>query len=276
MPVVEIQKKKNPTKSKMDFNCQFCKRSFSTASNLTKHENKCAGRVLEIQKLQLEIKYRDKELEKNGKMLESAHDKINELEKVLRTTKTAPIYNISIRKLIQNSYPDAPHLDQLDHYSIIHEDDKIDLTQDLLYFYKKNILDKYLGDIIIKYYKKENPEEQSLWSTDSARLNYIVKELIASKRSQWSEDLKGIKIKKYIVEPLLNYIKEYINDQIDILHEQIAEAKRDQCINITVKQVTLGEIREKILNGTLKDEVIKYITPSFRFNTEKTDTLITV
>lgn len=279
IPVVEtIEEKnpKNPKQSKTELKCQFCQREYSTVSNLTKHENKCAGKKLELHKLQIEMKYKDKELETRGKALESANKKINELEKALQNTKTAPTYNISIRKLIQTSYPDAPHLAQLNHYSIIHEDDEIDLVQDLIYYYKKNILDKYLGDIIIKYYKKENPRDQSMWSTDSARLNYIVKELMTSKRSQWSEDLKGLRIKQHIIEPLLNYIYEYVNDQIDDLHNQLEKADANTCRKIAYKQTLLGEIREKILNGILKDDIIKYITPSFRFNSDKTDALIMV
>ncbi|ARF11999.1 zinc finger protein [Klosneuvirus KNV1] len=267
--VVKTEHIVNHKKSPKDYNCQFCKRIFTTSSNLTRHERVCAGKVIEKKELELELKYKDKELE-------NAHKKINELEKALRTTKTAPTYNISIRKLIQTSYPDAPCLAQLDHYSIIHEDDEIDLTQDLIYYQKKNILDKYLGDIIIKYYKKENPEDQSIWSTDSARLNYIIKELMASNRSQWSEDLKGLKIKHYIIEPLLNYIKDYINDQIDIMHEQIKASDANQCRKIGLRQTILAEIREQIFNGILEDDIIKYITPSFRFKSDKTDALINV
>ena len=71
----------------------------------------------------------------------------------------------------------------------------------------------YFGDFLVKIYKTSDPSQQSLWSSDVARLNYIVKTVISTNNSsKWTTDKNGIYVKETIVIPLLNYI----NDKIDI------------------------------------------------------------
>ena len=43
----------------------------------------------------------------------------------------------------------------------------------LVYNYENKNLHKYLGDFIIGHYKKDNPSEQSMWSSDVSRLTYL-------------------------------------------------------------------------------------------------------
>jgi len=237
------------------FVCKYCNNEFTRASSLTRHKKVCAD---------VEINKREAEMKIN--VLES---QVKELKEFITSGKAAPTYNISVKKLVQQNYPDAPHIAMLKNYAVIHEDEDIDLTQDLIYFHNKNKLNSYLGDIIIKYYKKEDPKDQSLWSTDSSRLKYIIKELLASKKSSWSEDDKGLKINKYVIDPLLEYIHEYINEQIDKLDEALPDSIAVECIRISQKQLDLAHIREQIQNGQLKDSINKYIAPSFRFNSDK-------
>lgn len=265
------------------FQCPKCDKIFATAPSLSRHKNKICKidelkeKVRDELKKEFEIEMMKQQLEHKNEIIETIKkdnkelkQDNNELKQYIQTAKPATTnnYNISIKKMIQQTYPDAPHLKRLEDYSIIHEDDDINLMQDLIYFHGKNKLNKYLGDIIIKYYKKEDPKDQALWSTDSSRLKYIIKELLASKNSHWNEDDKGLKINKCIIEPLLKYIHEYINDQIDKIDDDLQEATADECIPLSLKQLNLAFIREQIQNGTLKDAIIKYIAPSFRFNSD--------
>jgi len=277
LALVDIESCNNANIERLSkFQCPNCLKNYSSASCLSRHKNNfCNGKkIIEYTKKQLEQEYDEKikqkeleiELKYKDQLLEKADNEIKELKQYIKNTKPTT-YNISVKKLVQQNYPDAPHLAMLENYSVIHED--IDFTSDLIYYYKKNKLNAYLGDIIIKYYKKEDPKDQSLWSTDSSRLKYIIKELIASKKSMWSEDDKGLKINKHIIKPLLKYICDYCYDIINALHEEIYEATAKKCIDINKKQSYLTEIREQILNGQLKDAINKYIAPSFRFDNDK-------
>lgn len=255
------------------FQCPKCDKIFTSAPGLSRHKNKVCKmdkikeQVREELKQEFELELIKKELEYKDKIIERIEKDNIELKQYIKTVKPTT-YNISVKKMIQQSYPDAPHLEKLDNYSIIHEDDD-SFTNDIIYYHNNNKLEHYLGDIIIKYYKKEDPRDQSLWSTDSSRLKYIIKELLASNNSHWSEDDKGLKIKKSIIDPLLKYIRDYVNDKIDELHEEIEISVGYECIDIGQKQLSLGKIREQINNGTLKDSIVKYIAHAFRFNSDK-------
>lgn len=280
----KIDKKCQQKKLPSCFQCSNCHKIYSSVSSLSRHKSKfCKVGIIKNQveqelKQEFDEKLKQKELEikleYTEKLLEKTDTENKELKQFIKNTKPSTTnYNISVKKLVQQTFPDAPYLSMLDNYRIIHEDEDIDLTQDLIYYHNKNRLNKYLGDIIIKYYKKEDPKDQSLWSTDPSRLKYIIKELLASKKSSWNEDDKGLKTTKYIVEPLLKYIKDYINEQIDIIGNKLINANKNECIILAQQQLELAYIREKIQNGILKEEIIRYITPSFKF---KSDNLITI
>ena len=92
------------------------------------------------------------------------------------------------------NYKDAPHIKELADYSIICKN-IAELVKNLTYYHDKNKLDKYiakpragpLGDFIIRQYKREEPELQSIWSTDTDRLNYFICELMKEQKTQWVE-----------------------------------------------------------------------------------------
>jgi len=45
----------------------------------------------------------------------------------------------------------------------------------MIEMYKRNKLEKYIGDILVSHYKKENKLDQSLWATDTTRCTYLIK-----------------------------------------------------------------------------------------------------
>lgn len=267
---IDIDKNVNKKLPSM-FQCPKCFKTYSSTSSLSRHKNKyCYGEIMKTnyeeefnEKLEQTLKQKEVEME-----LKYSKQTIEDMKQYIKTTKPTT-YNISVNKLIQQNYPDAPFLAMLEDYTVIHDDEDIDFARDLIYYHKKNKLDSYLGDIIIKYYKKDDPKEQSLWSTDSSRLKYIIKELIASNKSTWSQDDRGLKINKYVIKPLLKYIYDYINDQIDEIDIILQRATAKECIPLSQKQLDLALIREQIQNGQLQDDVNRYIAPSFRFNNDK-------
>lgn len=128
---------------------------------------------------------------------------------------------------------------------------KIELKEDVVYFTKRKLLYKYLGDIVIKYIKKENPAEQSSWSVDTSRMNYLIKD------TTWIKDNKGIKMCDKTIKPLLNYI-------LEVGREYICSEDPDN-VNLPDKMI-YGEAMESIRNGSLSMEINKYIAPYFKLN----------
>ncbi len=177
------------------------------------------------------------------------------------------------------NYNDAPGLAQLPDYSIMSRN--IDsLINDLIYYYKKNKLDKHIGDFIVQQYKKKEPGLQSIWSSDVDRLNYFIRELIndssinisiksakASKdknKFQWVIDKKGIKMTEYIIDPLLKYISTIGTAYLQQKNKQINEGfdiHKDAKLLEDIQIV--ASINCDIKNNTLSRNINKYIAPHF-------------
>lgn len=251
--------------------CEFCSyqtdddRNWRRHLRTKKHKNNCSEKnefsVKEkkyINKIKnLEQKLHEKELESKDKELECKNQQIKMLQEQVTTcnnrlSSADNIINNSVSTLgyVMKKYAGAPALEPLHDYRIITTNND-ELMIDVIYHTKKKMLHKYLGDIIIRIYKKENPSEQSSWSVDTSRLNYVVKEIT------WIKDNKGIKMSNKIIKPLLNYIKELSKEYIN----------RDDPENITLAdKMICGEILIAIKNDVLLNEINKYIAPHFKLN----------
>lgn len=254
------EKKMNDNKSNSN-KCDYCNKTFSTHSNLLKHENKCVSKLLKIKELELELKYANKQIEILKKNLDE--DK-----------KNTTIYNVSIKKFIQQQYSDAPPLEGLENYAALkfeEEYESEDSMEDefisiISYNHTQNSLHQYLGDFIVKYYKKDDPKQQSVWSSDVSRLTYIIKELLDNKQSIWNHDYKGVKTKSYIINPLLQYIKKILNDYWVANIDNFKNLDVDYLNKLFTIFKSIHEIKKEIDSGRLANTIIKYIAPKFYMN----------
>ena len=127
-------------------------------------------------------------------------------------------------------------------------------------------LHQYLGDFIVKYYKKDDPKQQSVWSSDVSRLTYIIKELLDNKQSIWNHDYKGVKTKSYIINPLLQYIRKILNDYWVANIDNFKNLDVDYLNKLFTIFKSIHEIKKEIDSGKLADAIIKYIAPKFYMN----------
>ena len=119
--------------------------------------------------------------------------------------------------LIKN-YNTAPVLKRLDDYTILEKEEV--MVRTLIYHKKRKITYQYLGNIINTQYKKQNPEEQSNWNTDTVRLHYIIRSTVDN-HSDWIVDKKGNKMTQIIIEPLLEYVKNLSKKYVNMIGAQI-------------------------------------------------------
>lgn len=194
--------------------------------------------------------------------------------------------NITVKTYVQNYYPDAPALIEFNEYEQFENTNTKDkpLINQLAFRYRTNGLSKYLGDFIVKCYKKDDPTQQSVWSSDISRLNYVVKELLGGNKSKWYNDENGEKVKKYIVNPLLAYIyeltKDYIDESDKALDDQTEKYRKQRVLTDSdLKTHTDGNnVRESICkmqtdieNGIISNDIVKYIAPFFYLEKENVD-----
>jgi len=240
------------------FICKHCQSLFSRQSNLSKHIKTCLHNDALTKLKELEVK------------VEMLNNQNRELKEYIKATKPGNTYNVSIKNYVRQNYPNAPALEGIADYAKIKYDpienkyeNEEHFILTLVYHYRHNVLTGYLGDFIIKCYKKDDPSQQSMWNSDVSRLTYIIKELFANKESVWNHDYKGVKVKKCIIDPLLKYIRDIINQYWIVSMDNFNKFETNKLIELQEILVSLQLIKNDIDTGILADNMIKYIAPHF-------------
>lgn len=288
-----IQKHSLKNLPENEHQCPYCLTFYSTSSNLSRHKKLCSDKSqlensykseLERHKLTNEIeKYKQKVSELNNlrakdtEMNKQLQNENAYLKTLIENAGAVIKTSVSALSYVAKNYKDAPKLQKLTDYSYITYDDdndEFDLLKTIFDHYRDNILDQYLGNIIVSAYKKENPAEQSLWNSDTVRLTYLVKDII-NKKTDWTVDKKGIKTSKFIIDPLLAYIRVLLTKYIDEngLENYVTESYM-QLKKRTDDMQAVAEIITVISNNSLSEQILKYIAPHFYLT--KNDELVAV
>ena len=258
--------------------CVYCGKKYSNSSSLARHKKVCSEKnqletkyISEINKKEQEITHLKEIIDMLKNENKNFKSLVNNAGAVIKTSVSALAY-------VALNYDKAPLLKGLNDYSYIKEQnidddndddddgnslDEFDLIEILVYHNKKETIQDYLGNIIVEAYKKKDPRKQSIWNSDTTRLTYIIRDLI-HKKPDWTVDKKGIKTSKYIIEPLLEYIREQ-------LAEYVLENTVDKYVNLSEYKLkqhmerinSCGQIIANIDNKTLSKLVLKYIAPHF-------------
>jgi len=263
--------------------CKICHKKFNHRSSLSRHSKKCNNKekLEETIESELMVKYKylekEKELYKNLEkektdmlimFINNANTLLNKSQDNNKiTTEAMKSVSISALKFANEKYSEAPVLKAIEDFNINDlnfevEKDRRSLTELLIYSAKLKSLDKLLGDHIVKVYKKENPTEQSIHTTDRSRLNYIVKELITSANngeSLWEVDKNGIKICSRIIKPLIDKCIELLLEHQKFLLKKMEGgdfSNRDDIL-------TVMHLISTIDRGCLENDINKFIAPHF-------------
>ncbi|ARF09051.1 hypothetical protein Catovirus_1_1101 [Catovirus CTV1] len=304
--------------------CEHCESEYSKSSNLQRHLKSCVAKkhtLLETEfekyKIEkdnetkiklLEERLRTVESEKNNlenlmenekKLLEKHIDDIkNQYENHIHTLKNENKFQKQlidsaggiIKKSMNTltylllNHNNAPQLEALADYSTISKNTEF-LINDLIHYHRKGSFNKYIGDFIIKQYKKDDPNLQALWSSDIERLNYFIRELINNKEEDlkndnktlkiynkksdqicWVIDKKGIKVRQFIIDPLLKYIHDIGVKYLTEKSIQMDSLSSGEATRTASNMQEIGSINLGIRNKTLACDINKYIAPYFYLN----------
>ena len=204
---------------------------------------------------------------KDETILTLTHENTN-LKTMLNGAGTIVEKSISAFNYVTKNYTEAPVLKCITDVPALH----IDLSEDQVV---DNVIDEYrndnligfIGDLIIKNYKKKDPKMQSVWNSDTDRLTYVVR-ILLNKKYYWKMDKKGIDTSNYIIKPILNYIKQKLKDYM----KTSAPSKRsDETQKIMTDMNNMNDSHKIITlieSNDLLEDILKYIAPHLYLSKE--------
>lgn len=304
----------NVTNDAKTLTCQYCGEIFSRLDTLHRHKKKCTDvevyRQKERVRKQMEenIKQKNDEFKNKAKLKEKVyknqiksleneikhHQKENEHYKreteyyKIMLNEAGKMMNKSVQALtyIATNYRDAPNI------TTIQPDDALKLIMDkpndreivntIIFKFENKKLVAYIGNMIVDIYKKNNPNEQSVWNSDSSRLTYLIKEILDDSgqtdlESHWKIDKKGLKTKEYLIDPLLEKIKKMLLDyqivSLKRMHNKTFKNLSDvddvstdfdeEILDDPIKSTS--ELIEIINKGSLSNKILKHISAGLYF-----------
>ena len=258
--------------------CVECLTTFTNEQNLKRH---VSDRCKVIKKKYTMLSKKDAEISELKKKVENITEKFFDLssncielskkciDSNLETCKGA----LALMKLVFEKIPDAPKLQSPD--NILNKlDENEQSDKEIIHNYKNKSLHEYIGDFIVQEYRKKDPLDQSMWSTDTLRFTYIVME------EEWTRDKNGEKIIDKIILKIIDKIRE-INKNFIIKCSYVTSTKNDIKSKHKIKisddhylwdnsTKQIGELMslsmdldKKIDTNNLCKQVLKYISPKF-------------
>lgn len=268
------KKKKNPC-SKTDKTCQYCESKFSSKWSLSRHiQDACKKNTI-----QTKIRLMEEKIKADMKALDVL--KIEDEQAITNNTQNNN-NNTNNNNLTMNvitkeyilGFSNTPCIKALKNYDDVragnmilepeYEDENIMFVNTIHNQYIRNKLSKYLGNIIVSFYKRKDITQQSFWCSDLSRLKFLVRVFpTGSTNGAWVTDGMGLIVKDEVIRPLLDYVVKSI-DQYRITHLEKLIIDND-------KFLSLSEIVTSIGNDSLLTQIIKYIAPHFTIGKKLTD-----
>lgn len=247
--------------------CTYCENIFSRANSLARHSKACYFKQRQESELKNKIKNLNSKVQQYEKDFKYKQDEVNYYKGMLMEAGGLVKKSVSALTYSIQNYSNAPSIEPIQVQDIdSFEDSDKHIVENILSSYKHKTLNKYLGDFILKLYKKDDPKDQSIWNTDDNRLTYLIKELLNNKSSNWIVDKKGIKTTIYLIEPLLEHIKDIL-----IIYQKKYNIPEIGQSSIELEMILenskkIIELVNDIDDGLMAKDILKYISSYLRFN----------
>jgi|LakMenEpi02Apr12_1017379.scaffolds.fasta_scaffold00559_1 hypothetical protein len=141
------------------------------------------------------------------------------------------------------------------------------IAERLLHIYDSKGFTNYITNIVVKAYKKDDPAEQTFWTSDVSRLIYIVRSTIDQK-NEWVYDKKGIIIKESIIDPLLDEVYNIIIKYKKYMENRYLHSLIEEESDYYMKKLSILKIADKLIDDfrnrqVVKNQIIRVLAPKF-------------
>lgn len=251
--------------------CKFCNKSFTRSDNLAKHAKFCYAKHSQVDKMSEKLRFLELEHKHVVEKMDHYKQEVEHYKQLLIEAGKLVKSSMNSLTYVVENFEDAPTIKQIKFNDIsMHNKNTTKFIEEILSAYKNKFLSKYLGDAIISIYKKKNPEDQSIWNTDTTRLTYLLKELLGNKTSNWIVDKKGIKTREYIIDPVLTHIRKLL-----LKYNAYADRKKIKPNSVEFEialenSKALLKLANEIDKGIIAGIVLKYISPRLQLKDKTT------
>ena len=261
----------------LEYKCEYCNNNFTRLSNLTRHKKVCSENIIKtseyeknlleknllskLNEYELKLKYEQELHKKDVEKYEIYKKEAEYYKEIISMAGGMVQKTVSALTYIVNTYDTAPVIKQITFEDVQNttnmDDEKI--ISKIFYHYNRNKLGQYIGDIIVENYKKKDPSEQSIWSTDTSRLTYLLKKILLDDNSKWMVDKKGVETIDFLIKPI-----------IDRVREMAIEYQEANCFGDNVdpdRVILINDIFSRLMididNKKIHNDILKYIAPHF-------------
>jgi hypothetical protein len=216
-------------------------------------------------------KLKDKLLASKDKTIKVAEDTIEIAKDAIKSNKATNKITKSLIDLLNKYLPDVPELKcDVDQFQLKNEILAPLITED----YKTKIIN-YVSKLFIKYYQKNDFNEQSLWSTDRNRLHYINRQRDDEDNVEWKNDSYGLFVKQKVLRLLVKHIARIFDNNYKkmlpfleiVLPSEEDVLERTKAIGEIGSNVNMLNQEETIDNIT--DVVFKKVSKLFILDRQK-------
>jgi hypothetical protein len=240
-----------------ELQCNACGLVFTHETNMYRHKRlycKTAEKDKEIAKLKEELQQmKDRELIELRKEVKTLNQRLD-------TVNTINDKSLSALNYVIKNYTDTPAIEDIPKLTIETFGDIPKFILMLLHKYRNNIAHKFIGDYILKHYKRDNPADQSIHSSDAVRNNLLGKYKINDK-AEWTKDIRGVKFCEDVVRPLLIIIKVELQNYLNMNRRKEIDILEEDMNTHLDKLKYAANIVKDIDNTVLEREIIRYLTP---------------
>ena len=281
----------SPRKNILGYVCKYCDKHFKYSRGYSRHISSCrdknelwykyseiSSKFSDISSKYDELQGHNMELvEKYEELVDKYDVKCDQLESGLIKTITHKSTNPNVYSFVHGNFTktkplvpikegDVPTLKFI--YDILKKKNgKMALCDELQHHNMHKTLKVFFGDFYIDSYKKDDKETQQFFSTDCARLNYIVRGIVNGV-PKWKRDNKGLIISEYLINPVLKYIRKHLETYTQkYLDESFHNAKNGvDKVYAVEKMHRLLAVTKQIDDGTLNSSILRYISAHFKLD----------
>jgi hypothetical protein len=181
----------------------------------------------------------------------------------------------SLLSILNSNFKDTPSIEYIDEEEFrIHLEEEYNLKLDdkdnrlfmrIFSDFEKRKLVHSMSKVILRFLKKENQKEQSVFNIDSSRGNYATKI-----QDIWHNDKKGLQLKKYTIDYMMKYMLNVMDIYRLKLVDMYNENKTKKNINVTdyimEKQGMLLEVNSFLTNPNTHKKIILNMCSELRMN----------